>query len=298
MPSSILNWDTLYHILFPNKPLFPTEPQIFGCTSFIRDVRSHVSKLDPKSLKCIFLGYSRVQKGYRCYSPSLHRYLVSVDVTFLENVPFSSPSTHTSQGEEDNLLVYTLASPIVSLEPALVPAQAKLPITQVYTRRQHSPVSSPPPTASTSDPDLNDDLLIALYKDKHQCAHLISSFFSYDHLSTNSYSFIASLDSILLPNKISEALTHPGWCSAMIDEMDALTDNGTKDLVHLLAGKKTIGYRWVFTEKVNPDGSIARLKACFIAKEYAQTYGVDYYDTFSPVAMMTYVRLFISLAAT
>ena len=79
-----------------------------------------MSKLNPKLLKCISLGYSRVQKVYRCYCPSLCRYLVSVDVTFLENVPFSSPSTHTSQGEEDYLLVYTLASPVVSLELAYV----------------------------------------------------------------------------------------------------------------------------------------------------------------------------------
>ena len=50
--------------------------------------------------------------------------------------------------------------------------------------------------------------------------------------------------------------------------------------------------------KVNPDESIARLKARLIAKGYAHTYGVDYFDTFSLVAKMIYVRLFISLAAT
>ena len=59
----------------------------------------------------------------------------------------------------------------------------------------------------------------------------------------------------------------------MIKEMDALTNNGTWDLVHLFAGKKVIGCRWVFTVKVNPDGSIARLKARLVAKGYAQTYG-------------------------
>ena len=64
MPSLVLNWDTPYHILFPNKPLFPIEPQIVGYTCFVRDVRPRVSKLDHKYLKCIFLGYSRVQKGY------------------------------------------------------------------------------------------------------------------------------------------------------------------------------------------------------------------------------------------
>ena len=84
----------------------------------------------------------------------------------------------------------------------------------------------------------------------------------------------------------------------MIEEMDALTDNGTWDLVCLSVGKKSIGCRWVFTAKVNPDGSIAWLKARLVAKGYAQIYDVDYSDTFSLLVKMIYVRLFISLAAT
>ena len=96
MPSSILDWVTPFQTLFPRKSLFPSEPRVFGCTCFVRDVRLHMSKLDPKSLKCIFLGYSRVQKGYRCYCPSLRRYMISLDVTFLENTLFSSTPIHTS----------------------------------------------------------------------------------------------------------------------------------------------------------------------------------------------------------
>ena len=200
---------------------------MFGCACFVRDVHPQVSKLDPKSLKCIFVGYSCVQKEYRCYCLILRRYFVSTDDT----TPFSFPSTVTSQGEEEDLLVYTLvspiSSPIVSPEPAFVPAQVKPPITQVSTRRQHPPISSPPPATSTSDPILSDDLPIALSKGKRQSAHPISSFCSYDHLSSRFCSFIVSFDSISLPNKVSKALTHPGWRSAMIKEMDALNDNNT-----------------------------------------------------------------------
>ena len=88
-------------------------------------------------------------------------------------------------------------------------------------------------------------------------------------MSLHACYFIASLDSIPLPKQVSKALAHPGWRSAMIEEMNALTDNGTRDLVRLPTGKKAIGCRWVFIVKVNPDGSIARLKARLVAKGYA-----------------------------
>lgn len=89
MSSSVLNCITPFQSLFPTKPLFSIDPKIFGCTCFVQDVRPHVTKLDHKSLKCIFLGYSRVQKGYKCYC---NKYLVSIDVTFHEVMPFSPSS--------------------------------------------------------------------------------------------------------------------------------------------------------------------------------------------------------------
>ena len=80
--------------------------------------------------------------------------------------------------------------------------------------------------------------------------------------------------------------------------MQALDDNDTWDLVLLPTGKKAIGCRWVFAVKFNLDGSVARLKVRLVAKGYAQTYEVDYYDTFSPIAKLTSLHLFISLAAS
>lgn len=92
MPSSVLHSEIPYKILFPNKSMFLVDPRIFGSTCFVQDVCLHVANLDPKSLKYIFLGYSRLQKGYRCYCPSLNKYLISIDVTFMENTHcFSSP---------------------------------------------------------------------------------------------------------------------------------------------------------------------------------------------------------------
>ena len=84
----------------------------------------------------------------------------------------------------------------------------------------------------------------------------------------------------------------------MVNEMQAFDDNGTWDLPLLLTGKKAIGCHWVFAIKFNPDGSVFRLKARLVAKGYAQTYGVDYSDTFSPIDKLTSIRLAISLVAS
>ncbi len=87
----VFNGDIPYTALFPIKSLFPVEPRIFGCTYFVRDVCPQVTKLDLKSLKCVFLGYSQLQKRYYCFSPTLNRYLVSADVIiFLVHSIFSS----------------------------------------------------------------------------------------------------------------------------------------------------------------------------------------------------------------
>ena len=69
-------------------------------------------------------------------------------------------------------------------------------------------------------------------------------------------------------------------------------------MVRLPVRNKVIGCRWVFTMKVNLDGSIALLKVRLVAKGYAKTYGVDYFDTFSLVAKLTSIWLFISLVET
>ena len=215
MPSLVLNWATPYHQLFSNKPLFPIDPKVVGCTCFVRDVCPQVSKLDPKSLKCIFVGYSRVKKRYRCYCPTIRHYFMSTDVAFFETTLSSLPSTVMSPREYDDLLVYYVSLSV----PTPAPIHVKPFITQVYSRRQNPPVSSPTLVALTLDPVSSDDLPFALRKGKHQCVHPISSFCSYNHLSLHSCSFIASLDSISLPKTAREALSHPSWRRAIVEEM-------------------------------------------------------------------------------
>ena len=105
---------------------------------------------------------------------------------------------------EDDSLVYFVSSPV----PTLTPTPVKPPISQVYFRHQNPPVLNPTPVASSLDPIHNNDIPITLRKGKRQCAHLIFSFVSYNHISSSSWSFVASLDSTTLPNTALEVLSH------------------------------------------------------------------------------------------
>src|SRR6516162_7523615 len=69
----------------------------------------------------------------------------------------------------------------------------------------------------------------------------------------------------------------------MNEEMATLHVNKTWDLVPLPKDKNIIGCKWIYKVKHNADGSVSRYKARLVAKGYAQTYGIDYEETFNPV---------------
>jgi hypothetical protein len=100
------------------------------------------------------------------------------------------------------------------------------------------------------------------------------------------------------PTCFEQAIGNPKWDNAMDEEMAAFDANATWELIALPEDKKTIGCKWVYKVKHNVDGSVSRYKARLVAKGYAQTYGIEYEETYSPVAKMTTIRAIIVMAAT
>jgi Reverse transcriptase (RNA-dependent DNA polymerase) len=78
--------------------------------------------------------------------------------------------------------------------------------------------------------------------------------------------------------------------------MDALKTQTWK-LVKLPNGKKTVGCKWVFSMKYDATCKVERYKTRLVVKVYTQTYGIDFQETFSPVAKLNTVRVFLSLTA-
>ena len=73
--------------------------------------------------------------------------------------------------------------------------------------------------------------------------------------------------------------------------------NNTWILVDLPLSSKPIGYKWVFRRKYNTDGSIQTIKAILVVKDFTQKEGVYYFDTYSPVARITSIRVLFALAS-
>ena len=76
--------------------------------------------------------------------------------------------------------------------------------------------------------------------------------------------------------------------------MQALEKNETGDMVELPKGKKTVGCKWIFTINNKADETIQRYKARLVAKEFTQTYGIDYQETFAPMEKMNTIRILLS----
>ena len=113
----------------------------------------------------------------------------------------------------------------------------------------------------------------------------------------SSKSKAASIDyTVTKPPSYKIAAQYRQWCSAMDEEFDALTRQGTWVLVPPSPTQNVVGCKWVFKLKHNSDGSINRYKARLVAKGFHQQYGIDFDETFSPVIKPPTVRIILSLA--
>jgi len=141
MPSSSIKNKISHSILFPKEPLFHVDPRIFGCTCFVHNLSPGLDKLAARAIKCVFLGYSRLQQGYRCYSPVHNRYYISVDVTFFEEKPYFAPSmVESNTFQEVFPIPYLGPSPSLQESESTVDSTIDIPDNLPLEQTQRSPI--------------------------------------------------------------------------------------------------------------------------------------------------------------
>jgi hypothetical protein len=332
LPTNVLKGHTPHEILFNKKPKL-SHLRVFGCLVYGHN--THIThKFDKRASPGVFLGYPHGQKGYKILDLSSKKIYVTRDAIFHETIfpykmlnaqtndsafplplpsiddtssptsyPFKEGESSTNESTPTNT---SITSPTLSSSDHVPPTPAlELDHLEENLVNQHPLPNIPRRSSRTiKRPRHLDDYVCPLASSQSSSSpndpgilYPLSNSLSYHRFSSPHRSFLSSIAVETEPQSYSEAKNFPEWRKAMQSEIDALCENRTWSLVPLPNGKKPIGCRWVFKIKRNSDGSIERYKARLVAKGYTQIEGVDYFDTFAPVAKLVTVRVLLAIAA-
>lgn len=318
MPSPVLDRCSPFQLLHDTLPDL-SALRVFGNLCYATTLITGRTKFDPHARKGVFLGHQLHVKGAVVYDVASKQIFVSRHVVHHETIfPYQSPNSSPqcwdlSTNPTTTLPEPDLSSHITDPSPPTDPSPAPIPSTDPSLVSIEPPIvptdpstASTDPTAPPPDPPRHSN---RLHKPPPRlqdyicnltttpCSYPIHHYLSYDHLSPPYKACIASLDAILEPTTYDVASKHPCWVDAMNTELKALEQNHTWSIVEKPAGINPIGCKWVYKVKRKADGSLERYKARLVAKGYTQTEGIDFFDTFSPVAKMATVRTLIAVAA-
>jgi hypothetical protein len=323
LPTLVLQNQSPFSKLFKKEPVY-TLLRTFGCLCYplLRPYATH--KLQFRSKPCIFIGYGANQRGYRCLEPQSQKVYLSRNVVFDEtNFPAKghtlTSGSCTITTPLDTPIIFHPAqlspSPTLDPYPSPTPPQPLLqpPIPDIPSSSPIVPSlhTSPPASPNLSSPlQPNPDPLpftipVPLFvpSNRRITRSLIGSSKPHSFLGFTSFLTtkhpLFTYTSILLPPEPStyrQAASKPEWVSAMTTEFQVLLSNNTWSLCPHPLHHNVVRNKWVFKIKQDPDGSIERYKARFVAKGFDQLCGVDYRDTFSPVIKPATIRLLLVLA--
>jgi hypothetical protein len=126
--------------------------------------------------------------------------------------------------------------------------------------------------------------------------HPLAHFISYDNFTNTHKAFLTAITANNEPKHFKQAVKDSRWVEAMKREIKALEENETWSLEELPKGKRAIDSKWVYKIKYKPNGDVERYKARLVAKGFTQIEGVDFHETFAPVAKLVTVRTLLTVA--
>ncbi|KAM1747093.1 hypothetical protein ACFX11_013661 [Malus domestica] len=216
------------------------------------------TKLEARSVRCYFVGYPKETMGYEFYHPDDQKVFVARTAKFLED-EFVLKGTISKQMEINE----------INNEPQTSTRHIDNPVPETLAPRRSERVSKPPKRYGL-DNDFDELYLLGDNETKED------------------------------PRDYTEAMSDidsKRWQEAMKSEMDSMYQNQVWTLVDPPEGIVPVGNKWVFKRKIGVDGNVETYKARLVAKGYRQREGIDYEETFSPVAMIKSIRILLAIAA-
>jgi histone deacetylase 1/2 len=215
--------------------------------------------------------------------------------------PVADPSATVSSSRNDRAPAPSPpASPPMTAQGAPVPSPAP---TETPEASMSAPTETPTTTASapsaTSSPPAPPAPPTATDDGPRPQHPMVTRARDGMHMPNPKYAHVATTTAPSPPpSSVRAALRDPNWKIAMQDEFDALKNNGTWTLVPRPAHANIITGKWLFKNKLQPDGSLERRKARWVVRGFSQRPGVDFHQTFSPVIKPATIRTVLHLAAT
>ena len=271
LPTRVLKErETPYERWYGRKPDV-SHFRVFGCMAYAHVPDCERRKLDTKSKKMRFVGYSLTSKGYRLFDETNRKLYIRRDVEFNES-DFGQTSAMTTEPDPKSMEVKQNADTTAKDEEEVAETRRSETEDQQELRRSERIRKTPVRYGYDEYADT------ATYRVRHVAYHL------------------SEVDE---PSTIQDANSshHAAeWKAATDAEYNSLIENKTWKLVELPPGRKAVGCKWVFKLKHDVDGRVERFKARLVAKGYAQKYGIDYDEIFSPVVRFSSIRLLLAFA--
>ncbi|GJS54432.1 zinc finger, CCHC-type containing protein [Tanacetum coccineum] len=320
VPTKALEDITPYEAIKQRKPNLENL-RIFGCIAYAKVPSQHLTKLDDRSIKMVYLGNEQGSKAYRLFDPTTQRVCVSRDVKFKENETWDWKDyigEHTN--DEPEWTNFNIGDPEVTNEHPDQETQPNEDDNEFPDNNDDDDYASPtrdspshsqtPHTPSTRSSEVNSQVTPntstqSYYQSDHDSIQIIDSPSHFDHTPLRGFRTLKDLyentEELLLvedePKNYKEASSDQKWIEAMKVELDSINRNNTWELTTLPKGHKAIGLKWVFKTKKDANGNIIKHKARLVAKGYIQQHGIDFEEVFAPVARMETIQLLLAIAA-
>jgi len=287
-PTRYLSFMTPFQALYDSKPAVH-HLRVFGSKAFAHIPKENRRKLDAKAIKCIFIGYCSEFKAYKLFNPSTHKVFASRDVVF-----------HEQDVETNKENSYDRWHDLLNDEDVKEDVEEKQQQQYQHQRQQLQQLlekeSSDMDTSSSENSPREQDGSSHSQDEEEDTGLRRSTRQSRLPNWYKDYALMSNVFNVIEPMNFKEAYESKEWRKAMEEEYESIMRNNTWKLTELPEGKQPIGCKWIYKPKFKADGSIDKYKARLVAKGYSQQEGIDYAETFAPVAKLNTIRLLIALA--